>query len=210
MRYIIDAIISGTKEVASFPMEDVQYVRDLGLLTQNSYKIANPIYQEVIPRALIKPMQDRVAQTMPEYLDTSGLLCMDKLLTAFTQFFRENSGVWLKGFAYHESAPHLLLMAFLQRLINGRGTVSREYALDSLRVDLFVTWKTKRFVLELKVIRDKKTEEEGLEQLTRHMDKSDAEGHLILFDRDPNKTWEKKIFHKKKSWHSKIIYVWGM
>ncbi len=151
VRNLIDAIISGAKDIASFSLYDVQYVRDLGLLALDSYKIANPIYQEVIPRALIKTMQERVGQTMPSYLDAAGLLQMDKLLEAFTQFFRENSGAWLKGFEYYESAPHLLLMAFLQRLINGGGSVSREYALDSLKVDLFISWKTQRFVLELKI-----------------------------------------------------------
>ncbi len=71
---------------------------------------------------------------------------MDKLLEAFSQFFRENSGAWLKGFDYHESAPQLLLMA------NGGGSVSREYALYSQKIDLFISWKTQRFVLELKIV----------------------------------------------------------
>ncbi len=210
VRYIVDAIISGTKEITSFSMNDVQYIRDLGLIAQDSYKIANPIYQEVIPRALIKTMQDRVPQTMPSYLDEMGLIHMDKLITAFTQFFRENSGTWLKGLEYLESAPHLLLMAFLQRLINGGGQVTREYALDSQKVDLFITWKTQRFVLELKILYSKKTLEDGLSQLSSYINKSGAEGHLILFDRDSHKTWDEKIFHKEEIILGKTIHVWGM
>ena len=210
VKHIIDAIISGTKEITSFPMNDVQYIRDLGLIAQNSYKIANPIYQEVIPRALIKTMQDRIPQTMPSYLDEKGFLQMDKLLAAFTQFFRENSGIWLKGFEYHESAPHLLLMAFLQRLINGGGIVSREYALDSQKVDLFISWKTQRFVLELKILYNKKTLENGLIQVSDYINKSGAEGHLILFDRDSKKSWDEKIFHKTEIVQGKAIHVWGL
>jgi hypothetical protein len=135
---------------------------------------------------------------------------MDKLLVAFTQFFRENSGAWLKGFEYHESAPHLLLMAFLQRLINGGGSVSREYALDSLKVDLFITWKTQRFVLELKILYNKNTLSEGLTQLASYMNKSGSEGHLIIFDRDPDKSWDEKIYHKKELVNGKTIEVWGL
>ncbi len=210
VRVIIDAIISGSKEISNFPYDDVQYIRDLGLITQDGYKITNPIYQEVIPRALIKTMQDRVGQTMPTYLDSKGALQMNKLLEAFTQFFRENSGAWLKGFDYHESAPHLLLMAFLQRLINGGGSVSREYALDSERVDLFITWKMQRFVLELKIAYDKNTLEKGLAQLSSYINKSGAEGHLIIFNRDPHKSWDEKIFHKKENIQGKMIDVWGL
>jgi hypothetical protein len=32
---------------------------------------------------------------------------MVKLLTAFQQFFRENSDVWLQGLPYKEAGPHL-------------------------------------------------------------------------------------------------------
>lgn len=210
VRHIIDAIISGIKEVALFPSDDVQYIRDLGILAYDSYKIANPIYQEVIPRALIKTMQERVGQTMPAYLDAHGLLHMDKLLTAFTQFFRENSGDWLRGFDYYESGPHLLLMAFLQRLINGGGTVSREYALDSLKSDLFITWKSQRFVIELKLDRGEQTLEKGLQQVANYIEKSGAEGHLVIFDRDPNKSWDEKIFQKKEIFQGQTIQVWGL
>ncbi len=54
---------------------------------------------------------------------------MDKLLNAFTQFFRENSDMWLEKIDYKEAGPHLLLMAFLQRIVNGGGKIHREYAL---------------------------------------------------------------------------------
>ena len=44
----------------------------------------------------------------------------------------------------------------------------------------------------------------------RRMDSSHAdEGHLILFDRKPHKSWEEKIFHLSETFNSKIIQVWG-
>ncbi|MBM3199038.1 MAG: AAA family ATPase [Chlamydiae bacterium] len=210
VRTIVDAIISGTKEAMDFPPDDVQYIRDLGLIAPRGYEIANPIYREVIPRALISSMQDRIPQTMPSYLDAEGFLYMDRLLAAFTQFFREHSGAWLKGFAYYESAPHLLLMAFLQRLINGGGSVTREYALDSEKVDLYITWKTQRFVLELKIFYNQKTIEQGLAQLESYMDKTSAEGHLVLFDRDIAKSWEDKIYHRIEQVNGKSVHIWGL
>ncbi len=209
VRHIMDAIISGTVVEGMFKEDDVQYIRDLGLLSQKGYQIANPIYQEIIPRALTKMMQERVQQTIPAYLNPDGSLNMKKLLEAFTQFFRENSGTWLKGFEYHESAPHLLLMAFLQRVINGGGSISREYALDSLKVDLFVAWKSQRFVLELKIANHTALQK-GLEQTSQYMNKSGAEGHLVIFDRDSDKSWEEKISHTQEVFQDRTIEVWRL
>lgn len=137
---------------------------------------------------------------------------MSKLLQAFTLFFQENSGSWLKGFEYRESGPHLLMMAFLQRVINGGGMVYREYALGSKRVDLTVTWKKQKIVIELKIYEEHSTLLKGLEQTAEYMDKSGAtEGHLVLFDRDPEKTWKEKIYHREQeSLQGTKIEVWGL
>src|SRR5205085_3007690 len=115
------------------------------------------------------------------YENKGGSLNMHKLLQAFTQFYRENSEIWLEKFDYKESGPHLLLMAFLQRVINGGGKIHREYALGRKRVDLLIEWSSfvkttadkppQRIVIELKIRRSEKTIEEGLEQTAQYMDK---------------------------------------
>jgi hypothetical protein len=40
--------------------------------------------------------------------------------------------------AYHEVAPQLVLMAWLQRIVNGGGYVEREYGVGRGRTDLLV------------------------------------------------------------------------
>lgn len=52
--HIIDAIIAGKRTPTPFPSEDVKYATDLGLISDQNgvLQIANPIYQEVIPREL--------------------------------------------------------------------------------------------------------------------------------------------------------------
>ena len=211
VRTIIDPIISGSPELATFNLDDIKYVRDLGLIKKNMFAIANPIYQEVIPRVLTSVLQEMVMQQRDWYVDSFGKLNMSKLLSAFTQFFRENSQVWAQHVRYQESFPHLLLMAFLQRIINGGGTIHREYALGTKRVDLFIAWKKQKFVIELKVNYGADTLKYGLEQTAEYIDLCGAdEGHLVIFDRSPNKTWEEKISHEVLSFHSKKINVWTL
>ena len=36
------------------------------------------------------------------------------------------------------------------------------------------------------------------------------EGHLIVFDRNENRSWEEKIFRREDSFKGKEIWVWGM
>jgi hypothetical protein len=213
VRNIIDAIITGIDTSLDFPIDDIQYALDLGLVArrENNLVIANPIYQEVLPRELTYSTQLTMPQQQLWYVRADGSIDIHKMLTEFTQFYRENSAIWLDKFAYKESGPHLFTMAFLQRIINGGGKIHREYALGTDRVDLLITWKTQRIVVEIKVWRgETKTLVKGLEQTAGYMDTSNAtEGHLIIFNKE-NKNWEEKIYNRQEHVGNNVITVWGM
>ena len=211
VRRIIDPLIAGNNTPDNMNEDDLQYVRDLGLVTQKRIEIANPIYQEVIPRALTYLKQENVHNKPAWYINPDGSFNTTKVLEDWVQFYRENSGMWAEQFDYKESGPHLLMFAFLQRVINGGGSLHREYALGRRRVDLTIRFGNKRIVIELKIMRDGKTLPQGLEQTAEYMDSVDAtEGHLIIFDQDKNKSWEEKIFQHDETVGNKIIHVWGM
>ena len=209
---IIDAIINGKTDLVHFDTQSMQYVRDLGLIKSDRMEITNPIYQEIIPRELTTLATEGLAEKFVNrtgYVRKDGSLDMQVLLEAFYEFYRENSAIWLEKFAYKESGPHLLLMAFLQRIINGGGTIYREYALGRGRVDLIVSWQKQRIVLELKVKRGEKTLAEGLEQTAKYMDTASAtEGYLLIFDRDPKKSWQEKFRQSQEIYQSHTIDVW--
>jgi hypothetical protein len=211
VRNIVEAVLLGANGEVQIPTDDLQYVRDLGLITQKDIAIANPIYQEVIPRELIYTKQETMTQKSLWYVTQHGLLDTSKLLQNFTQFYRENSEVWLEKFFYKEAGPHLLLMAFLQRIINGGGKIHREYALGRGRVDLRIDWKSQIIVIELKVFKGSKTLSDGLEQTAEYIDTCKAtEGHLVIFDRRSDKSWDEKIYQKQETVDGKVIKVWGM
>jgi hypothetical protein len=214
VRSVIDPIISGSTELIPYDTNDLQYVCDLGLIKQDSIEIANPIYREIIPRVLVRDTQKAIHKLYPNttwYLNRDHSLNMSELLKNFTQFFRENSQAWGMQFQYQESMPHLLLMAFLQRVVNGGGTICREYALGRKRVDLLVLWQQQCFVIELKVKHGEETLAQGLDQTTQYMDTVNAtEGHLVIFDRDPTKSWDDKISSEVLTFHDRKIHVWTM
>ncbi len=205
---IIDAIINGEQESLDVSQDDIQYVLDLGLLIRKDKQlvIANPIYQEIIPREIGNVLQDTIVQKIAWYQSADGSLDMQKLMPAIQQFFRENGDIWESRNPYKEAAPHIILMAFLQRVINGGGRIYREYALGRKRVDLLIEFGEQRIVVELKLFRGKDTLTKGLEQTKKYMEISNAtEGHLVIFDRLSKKLWDERIYHKMVEG----LDVWG-
>ncbi|MEO0455777.1 MAG: AAA-like domain-containing protein [Cyanobacteria bacterium P01_A01_bin.114] len=223
---VIATLLKGIDSADSLHPLDTEYVKDLGLITvsiNGATQIANPIYQEIIPRELIWGWQMGIVQAEQWYQTADGRLDMPKLLRAFQQFFRENSEAWIERFDYKEAGPQLLLQAFLQRILNGGGRLTREYGLGRRRTDLFIEWPldkaksflgpVQRIVLELKILRKSLaiTLAEGLTQTADYADKSGAEeAHLICFDRDPNVSWDEKLFERVEPCQDRTIYIWGM
>lgn len=86
---------------------------------------------------------------------------------------------------YDEIAPHIVLMAFLHRVVNGGGSIEREYAIGRGRMDLCVRYGPDALAIELKVWRDgrRDPEQEGLEQLDRYLAGLGLPGGwLVVFD----------------------------
>ncbi len=51
----------------------------------------------------------------------------------------------------------------------------------------------------------------GLEQTARYVDTCGAtEGHLVIFDRDPYKSWQDKIAYECITAYDKQIHIWQM
>ena len=73
--------------------------------------------------------------------------------------------------------------------------------------------KIQRVVIELKIHYKSmaKTIDTGLKQTWEYMDRCRAdEGHLVVFDRSPKKSWKKKRFVVEKSFQEHSITVWGI
>jgi len=92
----------------------------------------------------------------------------------------------MKSVPYHEIAPHLVMMAFLHRVVNGGGTLEREYAIGTRRMDMCLRYGKTVMAMELKVWRDNRPDPltAGLEQLEGYLAGLGlSEGWLVIFDR---------------------------
>ncbi|HRI71418.1 MAG TPA: hypothetical protein PK156_44600, partial [Polyangium sp.] len=144
------------------------------------------------------------------YVRKDGSLDMEKLMTDWQDFWREDGHLAAEGFGYRESGPHLMLMAFLQRVINGGGEIRREYGLGRKALDLVVQWQDTQHAIEIKLRRNADTEAHGLKQLAGYLDRLNLrEGWLVLFDLRTELTWQEKLFQREVDYQGKRIRIVG-
>jgi len=212
VKKIVQAIINGDFLPSDSLDDDVSYVQDLGIVgKEHPVKFANPIYAEIIPRIMAFNFQASIPDDIqqPWFLDQQGNLDMDKLIKEFQEFYRRNREAWLESYEFKESANHLLLMAFLQRVINAGGEIIREMAAGNGRIDLLVKFKKQEFALELKILRDSYTIPDGKKQLHRYLDRLGLDhGYLVIFD-PAEGDWDKKIYIKDVTYENKRITMVG-
>lgn len=256
VRRIMEAVLVGAKQSSiGISEEDLQYAIDLGLLkkdSNDSYQPANPIYQEIIIRALTFNFQKGVSANLPdnigrEWMDGKNL-DMSALLLRFQAFWRENREMLatdnaIDSFAFNDSdqaarnlditenngnqelpkiiknrrlnldseaLAHLVLLAFSRRVLNGGADfVQREFALGRMRADICVSYKDRRYPLEMKV-KGVLGREKSFSRLLLYMDKCGAsEGWLVVFDQDFQKPWDKKLTWETLERDGQTIHVVG-
>jgi hypothetical protein len=212
VRRVLAPMLAGETVTGDTIDDDFAYVAGLGLIRprEGRWEVANPIYREVIPRALTYATQLQLYQQTAWYVSDDGRLDVPKLMAAWQTFWRKDGHLAAEGFSYKEAGPHLMLMAFLQRIVNGGGRIEREYALGKGALDLLVTWKTQRIAIEVKLRRDTETEDEALEQVARYLDGLGlAEGWLVLFDLRSTAPWSERLTTRTREVEGRRVHVVG-
>ena len=226
VRRVVLPMLGGSVN-AGYSHLDLEYVRDVGLVAaQGQVRMANPIYAEVIPRELTVAQQSELESLISPawYVRDDGSLDASRLLTAFQDYFRQHSESWVDRYGHREAGPQLVLHAYLQRVLNSGGRITREYAVARGRTDLLIEWPlpgqplasiANKHVIECKVVGEKsglqRVIREGLQQTAWYMDRCGAQsGHLVVFDMRPGRSWEERVFRKGPQPDQSPISVWGM
>ena len=217
---LMSTLITGSVDLELVKSEAFRICNDLGLVTMKKGvpSIANPIYKEVLARQMTIGVQAMIAEPEWQWEKPDGSLDMDALLREFQIFWRENSEIWEQKSDYTEAFPHLLLMAFLQRVLNGGGRIEREYAAGRGRMDLFIEYNNKFYIIEIKLVQEKQSpdtvKEKGLEQIVKYRE-TKAPGcpsYLMIFDRRDiakSLSWDERIYWQEENIPGGTITVLG-
>lgn len=212
VQVVLEPVILGQTLDVDLLDDDTRYVFELGLLRfeRGAIQPSNPIYREVIMRHLTYNTQYKLPIELENRFIIDGAIDMSALLKSFQEFWRENSDIWIERHHYKEAAPHLVLQAFLQRIVNGGATISREYAAGRGRLDLCVSMAENRYPIELKIFHDHRSRTDGIEQLKGYMARLGLqEGWLIIFNRNEDISWNERIYWETIKEDVVLLHILG-
>jgi hypothetical protein len=107
VRSIMEPMLAGDM-LADVPEDDVRFALDLGLVRLDpagGLEVANPIYREIIVRALTFTRRASLPHIPATWLTADGRLDTQALLRAFLDFWRQHGEPLLAAAPYHEIAP---------------------------------------------------------------------------------------------------------
>ncbi|AKT40391.1 ATP-binding protein [Chondromyces crocatus] len=191
VRAILEPMLAGGM-LGTVSEDDVRYALDLGLTRMDpagGLEVTSPIDREALVRALTYTRRASLPHLPATWRTAEGRLDKEALLRALLDFWRHHGEPLRAAAPYPEVAPHLVLMAFLHRVVEGR-SIEREYALGRGRMDLCVRDGGETVAITIKVWRPEQKADplpEGLHQLDAYLAGLGLDtGWLVLFDRRPS------------------------
>ncbi len=132
-------------------------------------------------------------------------LNIPNILLRFQQFMRENYSH--RDAVFLEREGRLVFLSFLKPIINGQGFDFKEPNVAAeRRMDIVISWKKRRYVLEIKRWEGEAYHQKGLQQLSDYLDTySLKKGYLLIFDFRKKKKYKKETIHFKDK---EIFAIW--
>ncbi len=170
-----------------------------GILKEKNRKLVihNKIYEIVLYNYLIAKREIQKGSALSykyneRFVDVKGDLNMELVLEKFQDMMKAEYREIDERFVEREG--RLLFLAFLTPIINGTGFYFVESETrHSNRMDVVVTFNFKKFVIELKIWRGGKYEQEGREQLTEYLDYQKLEkGYMVFFNFNKSKEYTRE------------------
>ena len=147
-------------------------------------RIHNIIFEEVLNNYFIaeQTINDLGKLRIQMNYVRNGRLDMELVVTRFAELMHEEYRE--SNVPFLEREGRLLFLTFLKPIINGTGFYYVEpQTRDNRRMDLVVTYGSEEFIIELKIWRGEKYEEQGRDQLASYLTaRGSAEGYLVTFD----------------------------
>jgi hypothetical protein len=128
---------------------------------------------------------------------TDNQLNLESVLNKFQEVMHDEYRE--KDVKFIEREGRLLFLCFLKPIINGKGFYYVEpQTRKDHRMDILITFGKEEYVVELKIWRGAKKEEDAFEQLSGYLDsKRKSKGYLLMFNFNQTKDYKKEWIHYK-------------
>jgi hypothetical protein len=171
--------------------EEQSWLEQYGLIKNKDGHavMANNIYRAVHIKAFFKEVKASPELSIHEYILPENRLDLERILLDFNRYIAQ---IGVRAF-YEEGKPYektgqFLLTAWLYQFVKGGEGELRYEVLTGLgRMDILLTYKGKKYIIETKVNRYEDIRvilEEGIDQVSRKYLASEGvdEGYLLIYD----------------------------
>ncbi len=158
--------------------------------------INNKIFEQRIYEYMSSKLDERekmgAYNFRDNFIDEKGKLSITRILERFQIMMKEEYSNRDKEFLEREG--RLLFIAFIRPIINGVGFALKEVQISQeQRLDILITYGTKKYVIELKKWYGQEYHQKGLGQLSKYLDNQGLkEGYLLIFNFKESKQYTKK------------------
>jgi len=188
---IVLELLTGVRSEFNIHSDSVALGVRYGIFAEGNQQliVANLIYAQVLYQHFkedIGAAEVKAIVADNHFEDKSGQLDFRRVFDKF-QMFMKSKGAASKHPDFREAFGQLLVLSYLDMLVNGKGWTFKEVQSGEGRIDVICCYKNQKEVVELKLWYGERKYEDGLEQLARYLEsESLARGYLVVFDRRDN------------------------
>jgi len=152
--------------------------------------LANPIYAQALFQNFEKELENSGVTELLErnsFKAPSGRLDFRLVLDKFQAFMKAKGAEVIAHPHFREAFGQLLLLSYLDQLVNGKGWTFKEVRSGQGQVDVMCCYGRQKEIVEIKLWRGESHYSKGLRQLAKYLESENLErGYLVVFDRREN------------------------
>jgi hypothetical protein len=152
--------------------------------------LANQIYVQVLYQNFEEDLKGHDAGEIiagNQFESRNGRLDFRRVFDKFQAFMKAKGAAVAKHPEFGEAFGQLLLLSYLDLLVNGKGWTFKEVQSGDGRIDVLCCYKKQKEVVEIKLWYGGRRYHAGLTQLAKYLDSENLNhGYLVVFDRREN------------------------
>ncbi|MBB6713679.1 AAA family ATPase [Clostridium gasigenes] len=203
-KYIEDILVKGIdKSYNTYnPIIELGTIHGYFKNRNGKVDVSNKIFKELIYNYMVSKLENTYSKMdgynfKDQFIQPNGGLDIERILKRFQQFMKEQYSS--KDIEFIEHHGRLLFLAFIKPIINGVGFDFKEVQVsEEKRLDLVITYNSFKYIIELKIWRGQKYNEEGIKQLCDYLDIHDLDkGYLLVFNFNKEKEFKEERLEVK-------------
>jgi len=182
-------LLEGEKYRYNIQDDDIDLGVKYGIFAESERRlgVANLIYAQVLFQHFereLKGLGIKEIVAANHFEDRHGRLNFRLILEKFQAFMKAKGREVVEHPTFREATGQLLLLSYLDQLVNGKGWTFKEVRTGKGRIDVLCCYGRQKEVVELKLWYGASRYSQGLQQLVKYLESESLDhGYLVVFDR---------------------------